>query len=422
MSLARGSAWLTAGLAAAGLVAAASLLVPWDWVPGGSLHPAEAHEVLTSAQIVRAEEYSAVRRYLGWSSYGVSLLVAIGLGFTSAGASLVRRTTSRLPWWAAVAVGVLLVLLVGRAATIGFGAAIRRQDLAYGLTEQSWAGWALDQVRSLGVSWVTIALVVVMVVAVARRHPRRWFLGGGAIAAGLVVAGSFLYPVLVEPVFNRFEPLRDELLRESVLDLAERQGVEVDQVLVADASRRTTTLNAYVSGFGSTRRVVLYDNLVRDLDRSHARAVVAHELAHAANRDVLLGTGLGALAAVLGVALLALVIDVPAVRRRADVDGPGDPAVVPLALALAAVATLVASPVQNTISRAVEVRADRGSLAATRDPEAFVDMQRELALASLADPSPPVWSQLWFGSHPTLLQRAGLPSSLADARGGGEVP
>jgi STE24 endopeptidase len=84
-------------------------------------------------------------------------------------------------------------------------------------------------------------------------------------------------------------------------------------------------------------------------------------------------------------------------------------------LALVAVAMLVASPVQNTVSRAIEVRADRDSLVATGESDTFVSMQRELALASLNDPTPPAWSQFWFGSHPTVLQRAGLPSSLAAA-------
>jgi STE24 endopeptidase len=242
-----------------------------------------------------------------------------------------------------------------------------------------------------------------------------WFAWAGAGAAALTVVGSFLYPVLLEPVFNEFEPLPDGSLRNSVFELADKEGVAIDDVLVADASRRTTTLNAYVSGFGSTRRVVVYDNLVNDLPPSEARVVVAHELAHAKHSDVVLGTSLGALGAVLGVSLLALALDSRRARKRADVAGAGDPAAVPLVLALAAVAMLVASPVQNAISRAIEVRADRDSLIATGESDTFVSMQRELALASLNDPTPPFWSHFWFGSHPTVLQRAGLPSSMAAA-------
>ncbi len=95
--------------------------------------------------------------------------------------------------------------------------------------------------------------------------------------------------------------------------------------------------------------------------------------------------------------------------------GAADPAAVPLILALTAVAMLLVTPVQNTISRAIEVRADRDALVATGESTTFVDMQRELALASLSDPTPPALSQFWFGSHPTVLQRAGLPASMESA-------
>jgi STE24 endopeptidase len=192
-------------------------------------------------------------------------------------------------------------------------------------------------------------------------------------------------------------------LRTRILDLADREGVDVDDVLVADASRRTTTLNAYVSGFGSTRRVVVYDNLVEDLGEDEAVSVVAHELSHAKHRDVLVGTTLGAAGAALGVGLLAMVVG-----RREDDDGVADPRSVPRVLALVAVAGLLASPVQNGISRQVETRADVDALRATGDPAAFVALQQQLVRRSAADLTPPAWSHAWFGSHPTALERIAL--------------
>jgi len=99
-------------------------------------------------------------------------------------------------------------------------------------------------------------------------------------------------------------------------------------------------------------------------------------------------------------------------REQVGVDGLGDPRVVPLLLALAVVGSLLASPVQNTISRAIEARADRSALEATGDTGTFIAMQKQLALRSLSDPTPPAWSQFWFGSHPTVLQRIGMGESL----------
>lgn len=419
MSLNRRAAWITAGGSVVVLVALAVLLVPWDWVPGGELHSAAPLDVFTRKQIARAEDYASVRRYLGWASYAVSLAVACVLGFTPFGARLVRRVFGRRRWWLAVPGAVLVLLLIGDLVTLPFSVLVQRRNLEYGLSEQAWGAWTVDYLKSLLVSWVLTSLVLLVLVFAARRSPRMWFAWAGGAAAVLTLLGSFLYPVVLEPVFNNFTPMAHGPLRTSVLDLARKEGVKVREVLVADASRRTTTLNAYVSGIGNTRRVVVYDNLVRDLPRAEAEVVIAHELAHAKHNDVVLGTALGAVGVVLGVSLLALVLDTAWVRRRADVEGPADPAAIPLILALAAIATLLVSPLQNTVSRAIEIRADRDSLVATGDSATFVAMQRQLALSSLSDPTPPGWSQFWFGSHPTVLQRAGLPSSMEAA---GDLP
>jgi STE24 endopeptidase len=257
-----------------------------------------------------------------------------------------------------------------------------------------------------------MTLLVLVVVGAARRWPRRWFLAAGTAAAVLTFAVSLLYPLLVEPLFNRFTPMPESPLRSSILELADEVGVEVQEVLVADASRRTTTLNAYVSGFGGTRRIVLYDTLLAELDPDEVRSVVAHELGHARHQDVLFGTGLGALGVLAGVATLALLLDAAPLRRRAEVSGPGDPRVVPLVVALAALGTFLASPAQNVVSRAVEARADRVSLEVTQDRAAFERLQRELTRRSLGDPTPPRYSYLWFASHPTSVQRLGIAAAL----------
>ena len=261
------------------------------------------------------------------------------------------------------------------------------------------------------VAIVATSIVVVVLVGCARRWERAWPAVAGGLLGVLVLAGSFVYPVLIEPLFNSFTSLMDGPLRTEVLALAEREHVPVDDVLVADASRRTTTLNAYVSGFGSTRRVVLYDNLVEDVPSDQALSVVAHELAHARHDDVLTGSLLGAAGAVFGVGLLGLLVGAAGGRR-----GPAmrDPAVVPLVLALVALGTLLASPVENGISRQIETRADVDALEVTHDPAAFIGVQRQLALHALSDPTPPAWSQWWFGSHPTTLTRIAIARQLGD--------
>ncbi len=404
---------LSVGLVIVGLAVFLGLAganVPWQWVPGGELQPVRGSELFSAQQLERAEVYSSAQRHLAWASLALTLLVLLALGLTPLGGRLARR----LPgwWWVRALLATLLVLVLTGLAALPFDLLRRRNALEFGLTEQSLAGWVRDQGTGLLLGWVFTGTLVLLVVGSARWFPRRWPVAVAGAGAVLALAGSWVYPVVVEPLFNEFKSLPDGELRTKVLALAAAEQVQVSDVLVADASRRTTTLNAYVSGFGSTRRVVLYDNLVDDVPQRETLVVVAHELAHEKNDDVLFGTVLGASGVVLGAGLLGLVM-----RRRlldrTGLAGPGQAEAAALVIALATVGSLLASPVENTISRAVEARADRESLELTGDYAGFERMQVKLSARSLSDDDPPAWSQFWFGSHPTVLQRVGLARELA---------
>lgn len=404
-------AWGTVAVGAVVFVVVAALLVPWDPVPGGPLHAVAESSAFTSEQVSRAEHYSRWARLWSWSGLAVSLTVALWLGFSRRGRALFRRLPGR--WWVQVVLAVTLVELVGRVLTLPLSIASRQLRLDHGLSSGSWSAYAADVVKSELVAIVVTSLALLVLIGCARRWPRAWPAVTGALLGGLVLLGSFVYPVLVEPLFNDFEPLPDGPLRSEIFALADQEGVQIDDVLVADASRRTTTLNAYVSGFGSTRRVVVYDNLVETLPEEQALSVVAHELAHAEHGDVVIGSVLGSAGALFGVGLLGVALG--ALRRR-GLPGADDPAVVPVVLALVAVAMLATSPVQNGISRTIETRADVDALETTGDGAAFVELQRRLALRSLADPSPPAVTQFWFGSHPTSLQRIALAERVTGER------
>lgn len=385
-------------------VVGAVLLVPWDAVPGGSLTPAPVSTVLTPEEVARAEEFSRWARTWSWSSLALSLVVAGWFGFTSRGRRLVERVPG--PWWVQVPLAVAALTLLGRLVTFPCAVALQRLRLDSGLSRQEWLAFGRDVLTTQVVTIVSTSIAVLVLVACARRWPRAWPAVTGTLLAGLVVVGSFVYPLVVEPAFNDFASLPDGDLRTQVLRLADEQGVEVDDVLVADASRRTTTLNAYVSGLGSTRRVVVYDTLVDGVGERETLAVVAHELAHARHRDVLTGTLLGAAGSLVGIGLLALLLG--ALRGRGVDAVPGRAEVVPLLLALAAVASLATSPVVNGVSRQLEARADVDAVRTTGDPESFVSLQRELAVRSLADPTPPWLARIWFSSHPGLLDRVAI--------------
>lgn len=402
---------VAAALGIAALVVVA-VRTPWAVLPeppGGYTQPDPAAG-LSAVQLDRAEAFAAALRPASLLSLLLGLAVSALLGLTRLGSGLLRAVGDRVGgrWWAQVLLGVPALLLAGRLVTLPVSAYAEVVRHRYGLSTRSWGLWLRDVVVSVAISAALTALVVLAVLWLIRRAPRTWWAWSGVAAVGLVVVGSFLYPVVIEPAFNRFESLPAGELRSDVFALAEENGTPVRDVLVSDASRRTTALNAYVSGFGSTRRVVLYDTLLDQLPDEEIESIVAHELGHVATDDVLTGTLMGALGAGAATALAGWLLSWGPLLRRAGADSPGDPRVVPLMLFLVTVGGLVGTPVQNVVSRQIEARADVHALDLTRDPEAFIAMQRRLASTNLGDPDPPAAWHWFFGSHPTVAQRIAM--------------
>jgi STE24 endopeptidase len=405
-------ALLVAAVLGAAFVVVVAVRTPWTLLPTppGGATPLSTDAGLPAEAVRRAEALAAALRPASLAGLLLGLAVSAVLGLTRLGSRLVTlagRPAGRR-WPLTVLLGTLALVVVGRLVTLplsAYGEVVRHR---YGLSTRTWPLWLRDVAVSTAIDAGLTALVLLALVTLARRASRTWWAWAAAGAAGLVVAGSFLYPLVIEPAFNRFESLPAGALRTDLLELAEQSGSPVEDVLVADASRRTTSLNAYVSGFGSTRRVVLYDTLLAEVPDGEVESIVAHELGHVANDDVLTGTLLGALGAAAAVALLGWLLSWAPLLRRAGADSAGDPRVVPLVLLLVAIGSLVATPVQNLVSRQVEERADLFALDLTRDAQAFIAMQRRLAQTNVSDPDPPAPWQWFFGSHPTAAQRVAM--------------
>ncbi len=413
----RRAALVTGVLLLAAFAVVVAVGTPWQALPEppGGATAIDPTAGLSAEQVDRAEAFAAAIRPASLTALLVGLAVSALLGLTPLGARLVRGLPAprRWRWGWQVLLGVFALAVIGRLVTLplsAYGEVVRHR---YGLSTRGWGLWVRDVATSTAIDAALTALALVALVWLARRASRLWWALAAAGAAVLVVVGSFLWPVLMEPAFNDFEPLPAGELRSDLLALAERNGTPVQDVLVSDASRRTTALNAYVSGFGSTRRIVVYDTVLERLPDEQIESITAHELGHVGDDDVLTGTLLGALGGAGGVALLGWALTSPRLLRRAGAEGPGDPAVVPLALLLVAVGTLVATPVQNLVSRQIEERADVSALDLTGDPDAFVAMQRGLAGSNLSDPDPPGAWHWFFGSHPTTAQRIAFAEDWA---------
>jgi STE24 endopeptidase len=372
-------------------------------------------DYFTEAQLERARDYQGGQRGLMIAVIGVQggLLVMLALGRPRA----VRRRLETLgarPLLGAAAAGAGLALALAFVA-LPVRAVAHERSVDVGLSTQSLGAWLVDQAKSGVIGAVLAAAGAALLIAIVRRFGRLWWIPATGAVIAIEVVFVWLAPVVLAPLFNRFEPLPQGRARTEVLELGRRAGVDIGEVYSVDASRRSTALNAYVDGIGPTKRVVLYDNLLRDLERPALRSVVAHELAHVEHRDLLRGMTWVALSAPLALLFLGLLASRLARRTGAD---PGTPAALPaFALSLALV-TFVIGVIGNQLSRQVEESADTFALELTDDPAGMIDLQRRLADTNVADPDPPGLYSALFRTHPPTIERLGA----AEAWKRGERP
>ncbi len=344
---------------------------------------------------------------LGAVALLVRLAIAVAAAATPTGRRLVDavvgRVGERRPARAfaaavlVVAVATDLVLL-----PIAFWSGFVHEG-AYGLRTQGLAGWAYDWMVGHLPVWLGVGVLALGGFTLARRLPRTWPAVGGMTAAVLGAAVAFGAPLVLEPLRFDLRPLPDGPVRAEVEAVLERAGEPVDRILVADASRRTTRQNAYVSGLGSTRRVVLYDTLVADRPADEVGVVLAHELGHDRNRDVLRSTALSAAGAIVtAYAVRALL---RARVRRGLQSRVADPRAAAVVVAAIVVLTTLSLPLQSFVSRRAEAAADLAALNLTADPATFTRMQVALTRSNLGEPAPPRWAAVLWASHPAPVAR-----------------
>ena len=240
-------------------------------------------------------------------------------------------------------------------------------ERAFGFSRESSREFALDRLKAVEIGSVLTGAALAGFVLCAHAFPSAWPLVAAAGGSLVVLLLSFVAPVVLEPIFNKFRPLEVSSLRDAVLKLGDDMSVPVREVLVADASRRTTKLNAYVSGLGATRRVVLYDTLVEQASTPEILTVVAHELGHRRYRHVALGTA----AAMGGVAVVVLalwaLLSSERVLDAIDATGPDDARVAAFVVLVGSLLGIVGAPPQAALSRRWEYACDRFAVEQTHD-------------------------------------------------------
>jgi Zn-dependent protease with chaperone function len=309
-------------------------------------------------------------------------------GFAATAAFYVLYTSAMVVWWLPV------------------GLADLATEHRFGFSHESLALFLRDTLVGLALSWALVPIIW-LAYRVYARWPRSWWLIIWSVMVPVTVVVTVVYPLVVTPLYNHYTPLPPGRLRTAIVAIAQRAGIPNPNVLVEDTSRRTAHVNAYVTGFGPSTRIVINDTALRELPEDQILAMVGHELGHYAERHVLVL----AVAAMVGTGLIlwlvALIVPRLAARygRTFRLRGPDDLTALPLVMLAVSLISLIGAPIGNGLSRYLERRADAYGLRATGLNEATARLMVGFAERDLADPDPPPLLQFWFGTHPTLAER-----------------
>jgi STE24 endopeptidase len=376
--------------------------------PRDRLEPVDvaAQTYFSPGFVQKAEHFRSGQLWL----YGASLVIELGV-LVYAVRRPPRGPFARRPVasGAAVAAGLSIAITV---CSLPVSALARQRAKDVGLVTQNWVGWAGDVAKGTAIGAVLAGLGGAVLVFAIRRFGRRWWIPATVVVVAFGVISTYATPIVIDPLFNRFDRLNGPL-RGEILKLADEADVKVGQIYVMDASRRTTAANAYVNGLGSTKRVVIYDTLLDKFSPRAVRGVVAHELGHVHYHDV--PHGLLYLLIVAPFGMLA----VARLGERMTREGASPVPAVALAIALLVPAMTMIS---NQLSRDVEARADRFSMQLTHDPQGLIDFQRRIAIQNVSDPDPPGWVSFLLGTHPTAVQRIGQAVAVSRQSPGGGSP
>ncbi len=285
----------------------------------------------------------------------------------------------------------------------------------FGLSNQDFGAWFVDESKSAGLSLLLSVIAIQVFYAAVRLFPEAWW----AVTAGIwvffsVVLARFL-PVFLIPIFYRYLPIDDPVLRERVMSLASSARIKLMDVCRIDFSRKTAKANAAVVGLGRTRKVILADTLTDKFTPAEVDAVVAHEFGHCRYRHTWQLLALSGVITLAGFFILSLIAKNMVALMGAS--GLSDLRLLPALVFLVMLFGLALLPAQNLFSRVLERQADRFAIALTGDPESFISVMQRLAEVNLAEANPSLLKKIFLYTHPPVSERIRMAENIRNKNG-----
>jgi STE24 endopeptidase len=376
-------------------------------------------ELAISGQVdsPEARRYNRIRRWLGITDFAVGFVFLVVLLVTRWSDSL-RDLAYRMGFQnysLSLFMYLLLILAISKALGIGLEYYGFRLERRFKLSTQRFRSWLWDEVKGFLVSMVLGVVVVELLYFTIRQWPQNWWLLAWALFMALFVLLAQLAPVVLFPIFYKFEPLDDEELRRRLVILGERAGTRVRGVYRWKLSEKSNKANAALTGLGNTRRIILADTLLDNYTPDEIEAVLAHELGHHVHRHILKSIFVQALITFVGFWAanwtLHYAVDHHMFEELSDF------ANLPLLALVSVVLGLLLMPALNAYSRFNERQADRYAFESIASVDPFVSSMNKLAEQNLAERTPSKWVEWLFHSHPSISRRLASAEAWSKSQG-----
>jgi Zn-dependent protease with chaperone function len=363
-------------------------------------------ESTIAADTPEARRYNRIRRWLEISDFGLGFVFLVALLFT--GWSGVLRDWA---YWAAfqnyqfsVFVYVFLLMLAGKLLGLGLDYYGLRLERRYNLSNQKTRAWLWDEIKGFLVALVFGGIIAELLYFTIRQSPEHWWIMAWAMFLVLFVVIAQLAPLILFPIFYKFEPLENEDLKARLVRLSESAGTRVRGIYKWNLSEKSKKANAALTGLGATRRIILADTLLDNYSPEEIEAVLAHELGHHVHKHILKSIFVQAVITLLGFWAANFVLHM-AIEQWHMFDTLSDYANLPLLVLVSTVLSFVLMPAMNAYSRFNERQADRYAFKSIKSVQPFISSMNKLASQNLAERTPSKWVEWFFHSHPAISRR-----------------
>ncbi len=376
----------------------------------------ETETMPVPADTAESRRYNRIKRWMGVGDFALGLgllIVLLATGWTGTLRDLAYRGASQ-NYTLAVFLYVLVLMLISKAIGLPLDYYGFRLEHRFHLSNQRLRSWLWDEFKGMLVGLLLATVVVELIYSLLRHVPQHWWLIAWAVFLGLIVLLAQLAPVVLFPIFYKFEPLENEELKRRLIVLSERAGTRVRGVYRWHLSEKSKKANAALTGLGATRRIILADTLLDNYSDDEIEAVLAHELGHHVHRHILKSILVQAGITFVGFWLANEVLRY-AVERRHLFETLSDFANFPLLILVSTVLSFLLMPALNAYSRFNERQADRYCFESVASLEPFISSMNKLAEQNLAEKEPARWVEWFFHSHPAIAKRVAAAEEWARA-------